>query len=188
MFNEDISDAMSCDEWRKLLDIINAKLELYFNRYDSLNNASITIEETPCEQAKEIVEKESNESIDLSLSVLEITNLSVRAKNILMRNKLYTIGAVMNFVQDNDLRSLKNMGEKTYVEIMTLMQSSDFQVSASSDPNSIASLFAGNTYHLFVEFCERNGMTTLSDLNGFDFALLLNEPGFGVGKLNAIKE
>lgn len=188
VFNEDISDAMSCDEWRKLLDIINAKLDLYFNRYDSLNNASITIEETPCEQAEEIVEKESNESIDLSLSVLEITNLSVRAKNILMRNKLYTIGAVMNFVQDNDLRSLKNMGEKTYVEIMTLMQSSDFQVSASSDPNSIASLFAGNTYHLFVEFCERNGMTTLSDLNGFDFALLLNEPGFGVGKLNAIKE
>ncbi len=188
VFNEYISDAMSRDEWRKLLDIINAKLELYFNRYDSLNNVSITIEKMPCVQAKKIVEEESKDSLDLSLSVLEITNLSVRAKNVLMLNKLYTIGAVMNFVQDNDLRSLKNMGEKTYAEIMALMQSSDFQVSASSEPNSIASLFAGNKYHLFVEFCERNSLTTLSDLSGFDFTLLLNEPGFGVEKLNAIKE
>ena len=188
VFNENISDAMSCDEWRKLLDIVNAKLELYFNRYDSLNNVSITIGETPCTKAEEIAEEESKENLDLSLSVLEITNLSVRAKNILMRNKLYTIGAVMKFIEYNDLRYLENMGQKTYEEIMTLIQSSDFRVSASSNPNSIASLFAGNTYHLFVEFCERNGMTTLSDLNGFDFALLLNEPGFGVGKLNAIKE
>ena len=188
VFNEDISDAMSCDEWRKLLDIINAKLELYFNRYDSLNNAPITIEETPCDQAEEIVEKESNESIDLSLSVLEITNLSVRAKNILMRNKLYTIGAVMNFVQDNDLRSLKNMGQKTFDKIMALLQYANFQVASNESNDSIATLFSGNTYHLFVEFCERNSISTLSDLEGFDFSVLLNEPGFGVGKLNAIKE
>lgn len=188
VFNEDISDAMSCDEWRKLLDIINAKLELYFNRYDSLNNAPITIEETPCDQAEEIVEKESKKSIDPSLSVLEITNLSARAKNILMRNKLYTIGAVMNFVQDNDLRSLKNMGQKTFEEITALLQSANFQVTSNESNDSIATLFSGNTYHLFVEFCERNSISTLSDLEGFDFSVLLNEPGFGVGKLNAIKE
>lgn len=188
VFNEDISDAMSCDEWRKLLDIINAKLELYFDRYDSLNNVSNAIEEIPCDQAEKIVEEESKKSIDPSLSVLEITNLSVRAKNILMRNKLYTIGAVMNFVQDNDLRSLKNMGQKTYEEIMALLYSSDYQVATSGASDSIASLFAGNTYHLFVEFCERNCLSSLSDLQGFDFSLLLNEPGFGVGKLNVIKE
>lgn len=188
VFNDDISDAMSRDEWRKLLEIINAKIVLYFNRYDSLNNISVTIEETPCVQVEEIIKEESKDNLDLSLSVLEIINLSVRAKNILMRNKLYTIGAVMNFVQDNDLRSLKNMGQKTFEEIMDLLQSSNFQVTASETSDSIASLFAGNTYHLFVEFCERNCLSTLSDLEDFDFSLLLNEPGFGVGKLNAIKE
>lgn len=188
VFNEDLSDAMSHDEWRKLLDIINAKLDLYFNHYDSFNNVSVTIEETPSIQVKEIEKEESKNNLDLSLSVLEITNLSVRAKNILMRNNLYTIGAVMNFVQDNDLRSLKNMGQKSFEEIMALLHSSDFQVVTNVASDSIATLFAGNTYHLFVEFCERNCLSTLSDLEGFDFSLLLNEPGFGTGKLNAIKE
>lgn len=188
VFNEDISETMSCDEWRKLLDIINAKLELYFNRYDELNNVSVAIEETSSVEAGEPTDDKTKNNMVLSLSVLEITNLSARAKNILMRNKLYTIGAVMNFVQDNDLRSLKNMGQKTFEEITALLQSADFEVEAKAPSDSIASLFAGNSYHLFVEFCERNCIYTLSDLEDFDFSLLLNEPGFGVGKLNAIKE
>ena len=94
----------------------------------------------------------------------------------------------MNFVQDNDLRSLRNMGQKTFEEITALLQSADFQVGVKTSPDSIEALFAGNSYHLFVEFCERNCIYTLSDLEGFDFSLLLNEPGFGVGKLNSIKE
>ena len=188
VFNEDISDAMSCKEWHKLLDIINAKLQLYFNRYDGLNSATTVTEEVSCVDAKVSSDKENKKDLDLSLSILEITNLSARAKNILMRNKLYTIGAVMNFVQDNDLRSLRNMGQKTFEEITALLQSADFQVGVKTSPDSIEVLFAGNSYHLFVEFCERNCIYTLSDLEGFDFSLLLNEPGFGVGKLNSIKE
>lgn len=185
VFNEDIADSMSRDEWKKLLNILDAKLSLYYERYDSLNNAPATTEKTPPAQAEDNTTQDNN--IDLSLSVLEISNLSVRAKNILMRNKLYTVGAVLDFIRDNDLCSLKNMGQKTYEEIITLIQSSNLQVSESSESDSIASLFAGNTYHLFVDFCERNCISTLSDLEDFDFALLLNEPGFGVGKLEAIK-
>ena len=188
VFNEDISDAMSHDEWKKLLDIINSKLELYYDRYDALYKAPATIEEAPCDTVEEPVVRESENNLDMSLSVLEIINLSVRAKNILMRNKLYTIGAVVDFVQDNDLRTLKNMGQKTFDEIMALLQHANFQVASNESNDSIAVLFAGNTYHLFVEFCERNGIFTLSDLEGFDFSVLLNEPGFGVGKLNSIKE
>lgn len=188
VFNEDISGAMSHDEWKKLLDIINSKLELYYDRYDALYKAPATIEEAPCDTVEEPVVRESENNLDMSLSVLEIINLSVRAKNILMRNKLYTIGAVVDFVQDNDLRTLKNMGQKTFDEIMALLQHANFQVASNESNDSIAVLFAGNTYHLFVEFCERNGIFTLSDLEGFDFSVLLNEPGFGVGKLNSIKE
>ena len=92
VFNEDISDAMSCEEWHKLLDIINAKLQLYFNRYDGLNSATTVTEEVSCVDAKVSSDKENKKDLDLSLSILEITNLSARAKNILMRNKLYTIG------------------------------------------------------------------------------------------------
>ena len=188
VFNEDISDAMSHDEWHKLLNIINVKIDLYYSRYDNLNDVYTPTEEPSREQVKEFSKKENNDNLDLSLSVLEITNLSVRAKNILMRNKLYTIGAVMNFVQDNDLRSLKNMGQKTFEEIMALLETSNFQGSTSVATDSISLLFSGNTYHMFVEFCEKNCLSTLSDLEDFDFSLLLNEPGFGVGKLNLIKE
>ena len=80
VFNEDISCAMSRDEWQKLLDIINTKLELYYDRYDALNDSLVTIVETP--QNQEPVGQENKHNLDLSLSVLEIINLSVRAKNI----------------------------------------------------------------------------------------------------------
>lgn len=186
VFNEDIVDSMSCDEWTKLLRIVNAKLSLYYERYDGLTNVSATTEKMASVHGEGNVARGAN--IDLSLSVFEITNLSVRAKNTLMRNKLYTVGAVLNFIRDNDLRSLKNMGQKTYEEIMTLIQAFDLQTSASSEPNSIASLFEDNIYHLFVEFCERNCLSNLSDLENFNFELLLNEPGFGTGELEAIKE
>ena len=194
VFNDDLSATITNDEWRKLLSIINAKLDLYYNRYDSINNVhattteSATISETSGAPSKATEAKTRVKDVDLSLSVLEIANLSVRAKNVLMRNKLYTIGDVVNYIQDNDLRSLKNMGQKTFEEITSLLQSADFQITSTPNTDEISSLFTDNKYHLFVEFCTKNGITTLSDLEGFDFSLLLNEPRFGISKVNAIQE
>lgn len=182
VFNEDITATMSEKEWKKLINIIDAKIQLYYQRYDGSNSHGENIIDAPSTDEPELIVIPNAD-----LSVLEITNLSVRAKNVLMRNKLYTLGSVLDFVKDNDLLELKNMGKKTCEEILSLLSSSDLQISSQTDPDSISILFAGNTYHLFVEYCNRNGLEKLSDLKNFDFTLLLNEPGFGVGKLEAIK-
>lgn len=184
VFNEDISASMSESEWKKLLDIIDAKICLYFQRYDSSNTEFRQETATPAE-------KDSGESIIVNpdLSILEITNLSVRAKNVLMRNKLFTIGAVIEYIKDNDLLDLKNMGKKTCEEILSLLGNNNIQTSPPVDEDSIATLFAENSYRLFVNYCTQNGLTHLSDLEGLDFSVLLrSEPGFGVGKLDAIKK
>ena len=78
VFNEDISDNMSLVEWHKLLDIVNAKLTLYYNRFDSINNVSATIEES-CVKGKERVQ-----NINLSLSVLEMT-CQLNIKSLILR-------------------------------------------------------------------------------------------------------
>ncbi len=181
VFNEDIVANMSKDEWCKLLNIINDKIALYYGCHDCSSNNSTMNEEVKMEN------NESNHCTDPSLSVLEIDGLSVRAKNIFMRNKLYTIGAVLEYVKYNDLRSLKNMGQKTFEEIMTLLKSSNPQVKTSALTCNIASLFSDNAYRSFVKFCEKNGKTTLSDLEGFDFSILIDKPGFSSEKVNAIK-
>lgn len=181
VFNEGITASMSEKEWKKLINIIEDKIQLYYQRYDGSNSHSRnTIGAPSADKPEPIV------TPNAKLSVLELTNLSARAKNILMRNKLYTLGAVFDFVKDNDLLKLKNMGKKTYEEILSLLTSSDIQISSQIAPDSISILFAGSTYRLFVEYCNKNGLKKLSDLENFDFALLLNEPGFGVGKLEAI--
>ena len=104
-----------------------------------------------------------------------------------MRNKLYTIGDLVSFAQNNDLMSLKNMGAKTCEEILTLLQSGTAFVDAPDAPDSISVLFSENKYRLFVKYCKENDITTLSQLKGFDFSVLIHEPGFGIAKVNALK-
>ena len=184
VFNDDIATSMSVQEWTKLLKIINAKLSLYYDRYDG----AIT-EKPENSEELQVEEKETSErtSINPALSVLDIENLSVRAKNVLMRNQLYTIGDVISFVEDNDLLSLKNMGQKTCEEILELIHSSNAVVAFDEENSTIAVAFRDNGYRLFVEYCNKHGIEKLSDLRGFDFSVLLNESGFGVGKLSAIR-
>lgn len=188
VFNEDITNSMSKDEWNKLSDIIDAKIRLYYERFDGDLACNTFSNEASEEDKKCVPDPITIDAIDPNTSILDIENLSVRAKNILMRSKLYTIGAVIDFAQDNDLMTLRNMGKKTCDEIMSIINSSSALQAKDSAPDSISAMFHENAYHLFVEYCARNNIKNLSDLDGFDFDALLQEPGFGVGKLDAIKK
>lgn len=184
VFNEDITNSMSKNEWNKLLGILDTKIKLYYERFDDDPACN-----TFCQKNKDpVADSITIDTIDPNTSVLDIESLSVRAKNILMRNKLYTIGAVISFAQDYDLMSLRNMGKKTCDEIVSLINSSSTLQIKDSTPDSISTLFSENAYHLFVEYCAQNSIEKLSDLDGFDFNILLQEPGFGAGKLDAIKK
>lgn len=189
-FHEDIDLAMSKDEWKKLLSIIEQKLSLYYRDHNGNNILTEELKMKEKENSVLAIEHVSSESIkplDPRISVLDIVNLSVRAKNVLMRNALFTVGDLFEFAKNNDLLSLKNIGKKTCEEIFNLLESNNALVADTNAPDSIASLFSENRYRLFVKYCIQNDIVSLSDLQGFDFSVLLSEPGFGVGKLEAIK-
>ena len=119
VFNEDITNAMSENEWRILLKIIDDKLNLYYSQYDTIDDDKYKItDELPSEKDKVPVE---STTINPDIPILEVSNLSARAKKILMRNKLYTVGATLEFIKNNDLLTLKNMGKKTCDEILCLI-------------------------------------------------------------------
>lgn len=173
-FHPDIQNTMQVEDWKELLDIIYSKLSLYFE------------ERKEYYQMNEEKNNNSNSKVqDPDISILDIDELSVRAKNILMRNGLFTFGMVKDYAQGHDLLSLKNMGEKTCMEIVEVLKEG-VEKKPAKPAHAIETLFPENGYHLFVEYCKRNNLIVIEDLNGFDFSKLLDEPGFGIGKLKSI--
>lgn len=108
VFHENISNSMSLNEWNKLLDIIDAKIELYYKRLDGDIVDNVANQPTLEEGTNRACDSVTLSNIDPNTSVMDIENLSVRAKNLLMRTKLYTIGDVIDFAQDNDLMAIRN--------------------------------------------------------------------------------
>ena len=51
------------------------------------------------------------------MQIKNAKGLSNRAKNILFRNDIFTLSDLIKFVENNDLLSLKNLGNKTLLEI-----------------------------------------------------------------------
>ena len=186
VFNENITNSMSKNEWNKLLGIIDAKIELYYERLDGDFACNTFSNKASEEDEERVFDPNTIDSVDPNTSVLDIESLSVRAKNILMRNGLYTIGSVIEFAQNNDLMKLRHMGKKTNDEIMSIIKSPSVLQIKDRSSNSISTLFSENTYHLFVDYCTQNNIEYLSDLDGFDFDVLLQEPGIGTGKIDAI--
>lgn len=185
VFHEDITNSISQDEWNKLLDIINAKIGLYYNRLDetSICNEDLRLS---TEAEEYISNDESNIDVQ-NISIYDVDGLSVRAKNILMRSGLRTVGDVIDYAEDNDLMKLRNMGEKTCNEILSYTKKISSGAIKNGVSDRISVIFSENAYRMFVGYCIRNGIEKLSDLDGFDFDILLQEPGFGVGKLKAIR-
>ena len=55
---------------------------------------------------------------DCNLNI-DILNLSVRSYNALMRSEISTIGQLIDGMNQGNIRSIRNLGEKSYREIQT---------------------------------------------------------------------
>ena len=99
-FHDDIYTTMSNEEWKKILKVLESKLILYYKQYGEESVLETTNNTTPIEELAidDPITDQITISLTPELSVLDVANLSVRAKNILMRNKLYTIGDLVSFV------------------------------------------------------------------------------------------
>lgn len=194
VFHDDITASMSDQEFSKLLDLLNQKLAYYYQKHnldDVKKDADTDIEKFFPEEPEQdgVFEANNYDGIEIA----NISTLSRRAKNVLTRNGIFTIGELKMFAQANDLNDLKNLGQKTYAEIYELLGTdtisfpeSTSEVAVKSEL-TIASAFSENTYTLFVKCCNANGLTLFSELTGFDFDSLVYERGFGAVKIEKIK-
>ncbi len=196
VFHDDITASMTDQEFSKLVDLLNQKLAYYYQKHnldEIKKDADIDIEiEKSFLDAPEqdgVIEANNYDGIEIA----NITTLSRRAKNVLMRNGIFTIGELKVFVQTNDLNDLKNLGQKTHSEIYELLGSDMISFSESDSESAvkseltIARAFSENTYNLFVKYCNANGITLFSELIGFDFDSLIYESGFGAGRIEKLK-
>ena len=61
----------------------------------------------------------SNDLIDIN--IVDISNLSVRAKNVLQKNNILSMLQLIEFAKTNNLQDLRNSGVKTTNEIYSLI-------------------------------------------------------------------
>ncbi len=53
--------------------------------------------------------------------------------------------------------------------------------------HKISDIFYENIYHIFLEYCDKNNMQYMSELDNFDFDALKDVKGIGVSKIESIK-
>lgn len=178
VFNEDLSNSMSKEEWDKVLTIVNKKLDLYFAT-------------KVCSTPNEIVEtKEHNatQTIDFNTSIYEIDEFSTTLKNLLKKRGLTTINDIIEFDKANGYDTIHMLGSNSFVSISKLIINCMMRNGDDISKCYIRHIFCENSYASFIRYCIKNELETVEDLFSFDFDVLLLEKGFGAGNVVKIKE
>lgn len=143
--------------------------------------------------------------------LLEDLPLSTRAFNAFKRSGMSNLGQLRSCYCDGSISEVRNIGRTVIQEIGELLGkpvqgrelpteplceqteiSSDGVLSGDMDEETkllkIEEVFADNAFNLFRHYCERNGIFTIGELIGFPYNNLMNERGFGKGKMIKIVE
>lgn len=178
VFNEDLSSSLTSNEIKKLLKLVNKKLQLY---YDTKMPQSIN-QNRPNE---EDVTK-NNQKLHLETSVDFIDSFSSTLKNSLKRRGIFTINDVIEFDREHGYDTIHILGNFAFSEISKLIIS--FTLNNDNIKKCyIRHLFHESSWASFIRYCIDNNYVLLEDLDGFDFNILLLEKGFGVNKVEKIK-
>lgn len=189
LFNEDILPALNTAERNKLLQLLNCKLELYYHTRCPGDAMPVSVLEKKNDQHNQTPK---DLMISKNTKISDILMLSSRAKNLLMRNRIFTVDDLVTFALNNDLKSLKNMGSKTLGEIKKLLENLKCEEKIEEEPLfdnlKISEVFSENKYNKFRDYCSCHSMEYIVQLKDFDFNLLLSEDGIGVSKVRAIRD
>lgn len=142
--------------------------------------------------------------------LLEDLPLSTRAFNAFKRSGMANLGQLRASYRDGSIAEIRNIGRTVIQEIGELLTkpvqgalpteplveqvelSPEGVFSGNMDESAknllIEEVFADNAFNLFRQYCARNGMRTIGDLIGFPYNNLMNERGFGRGKMIKILE
>ena len=143
--------------------------------------------------------------------LLEDLPLSTRAFNAFKRSGMSNLGQLRESYHNGSIAEVRNIGRTVIQEIGELLATPIRMRSVAIEPITeqvlvtpdgvfedilpdatkallIEDVFADNAFNLFRQYCSRNRMYTIGDLIGFPYNNLLNERGFGHGKVVKLLE
>lgn len=147
----------------------------------------------PVSDSANNVDKASEENNEKAVSIVipnksiaDIPFLSMRTKNALRRNGIFTVEELRESVNNRSLFGLKHIGANSLEEIETTLLELDNE-SISNDDLLIADVFKDSRFNSFIQYCNDQGYVKLVDLQNIDLDSLSDIDGIGKAKVYDIR-
>ena len=188
-------------EKESLISLIKAKLQLYYTKIGS------QIAEEKCDKANDEVladgaVDEETEAGTVSVAIvyptLEELGLSTRSYNAIRRHNIQTVEGLLEVIESGEIANIRNLGSNSINEILQVVENiktrrvvRGMEEDASQDNveiDVVVRYFPENKFAMFRTYCSDRGIDTVQKLKNIDFSELMRIRGFGLTKLNAIRE
>ena len=188
-------------EKESLISLIKAKLQLYYTKIGS------QIAEEKCDKANDkmladsVVDEETEAgtaSVAIVYPTLEELGLSTRSYNAIRRHNIQTVEELLEIIESGEIANIRNLGSNSINEILRVVENvktrkvvRSTEEDASQDDceiDVVVRYFPENKFAMFRTYCYDRGIDTVQKLKNIDFSELMRMRGFGLTKLNAIKE
>ena len=188
-------------EKESLISLIKAKLQLYYTKIGSqvveeqYNNANDEMVDG------NVIDEEieaNDESAVIVYPTLEELGLSTRSYNAIRRHNVQTVEGLLEVIESGEIANIRNLGSNSINEILRVVENvktrkvvRSTEEDASQDDceiDVVVRYFPENKFAMFRTYCYDRGIDTVQKLKNIDFSELMRMRGFGLTKLNAIKE
>ena len=188
-------------EKESLISLIKAKLQLYYTKIGS------QIAEEKCDKSNDgmladsVVDEETEAgtaSVALVYPTLEELGLSNRSYNAIRRYSVQTVERLLEIIESGEIANIRNLGSNSINEILHVVEnikkrrvvrSTEVDVPQEPVETDVAvRYFPENKFAMFRTYCADRSIDTVQKLKNIDFSELVKIRGFGLTKLNAIKE
>ena len=188
-------------EKESLISLIKAKLQLYYTKIGS------QIAEEKCDKSNDgmladsVVDEETEAgtaSVALVYPTLEELGLSNRSYNAIRRYNVQTVERLLEIIESGEIANIRNLGSNSINEILHVVENikkrrvvRSTEVDVPQEPvetDVVVRYFPENKFAMFRTYCADRSIDTVQKLKNIDFSELVKIRGFGLTKLNAIKE
>ncbi len=188
-------------EKESLISLIKAKLQLYYTKIGS-QIAEEKSDKANDEMLADGVVDEETEAGTVSVAIvyptLEELGLSTRSYNAIRRHNIQTVEGLLEVIESGEIANIRNLGSNSINEILQVVENiktrrvvRGMEEDASQDNveiDVVVRYFPENKFAMFRTYCSDRGIDTVQKLKNIDFSELMRIRGFGLTKLNAIRE
>ena len=186
-------------EKESLISLIKAKLQLYYAKIGSCvadEQRDTVGEEMTTENVADT--DTEDESAAIVYPTLEEIGLSTRSYNAIRRHNIQTVEELLEVIESGEIANIRNLGSNSINEILRVVENVKTrrvvrvtEEEASQDNveiDVVVRYFPENKFAMFRTYCSDRGIDTVQKLKNIDFSELMRIRGFGLTKLNAIRE